>query len=138
MKPLILLLVVLVMSAPLSFTQALLIESAGSKDATADSGLSRVSMQDSADITLRGEYLKAFQTAYAGFLRLSEIPNSRKQLENYDVLFSEEGNNWIVIFSPRRQPGERKLPGGGTSLGHFMRAVVSKSDYRLIDLKGKR
>src|SRR5215213_9989162 len=123
MKQLILLLVVSVMSVSLSFTQPPLIESehstdasvsANSRDATSDSGLSRLSMQGSADITVRGEYLKAFQTAYAGFLDVSEIPNSRKQLQNYDILFGEEGDRLIVFFRPRRQPGERKLPGGGT------------------------
>jgi hypothetical protein len=92
--------------------------------------------QDQPETTVRGELLKAFHSAYTAFLRNKAYPDNRKNIANYDVRFTETPENIIVFFSPRRKPGERPLLGGATSLGMSLRVVVSKADYRVLDMKG--
>ena len=92
--------------------------------------------QDNAGTVMRGELLKAFQSAYAAFLRNKSFPSDKNNIANYDVQFTETPENITVFFSPRRKPGERPLLGGGTSLGIMLRVVVSKADYRVIEMKG--
>lgn len=92
--------------------------------------------QDRPETTVRGELLKAFHSAYTAFLRNKAYPNDRKNIANYDVQFTENPENIIVFFSPRRKPGERPLLGGSTSLGMSLRVVVSKADYRVVEMKG--
>jgi len=92
-------------------------------------------MENDGKTTVRGELLKAFQTAHAAFLRSPEFPKARKRIENYDVQFTEDADNLIVLFVPRRMPNEPRLPGGGTKLGHAARFVISKDNYRLIEMK---
>jgi hypothetical protein len=94
--------------------------------------------QDRQETTVRGELLKAFHSAYTAFLRNKAYPDNRKNIANYDVQFTETPENIIVFFSPRRKPGERPLLGGGTSLGMTLRVVVSKADYRVVEMKGYR
>lgn len=92
--------------------------------------------QDQAETTVRGELLKAFHSAYTAFLRAKEFPRDRKNIANYDVEFTETAENIVVFLKPRRKPGEPRLMGGSTSLGMLLRVVVSKADYRVVDMKG--
>ena len=92
--------------------------------------------QSRAETTVRGELLAAFHSAYTAFLRNKAYPSGRKNIANYDVSFTETPETIVVFFSPRRKPGERPLMGGGTSLGMALRVVVSKADYRVLDMKG--
>ena len=95
-------------------------------------------MENKAETTVRGELLKAFQRAYAAFLRSPTFPNDKKNIQNYDVQFTESAENVIVLFVPRRKPDERPLLGGATSLGVAVRFVVSKDNYRVIEMRGFR
>lgn len=85
---------------------------------------------------MRGELLKAFHSAYTAFLRSKAYPNERKNIANYGVQFTETPEQIVVFFLPRRRPGERPILGGSTSLGMMLRVVVSKADYRVIEMKG--
>ena len=92
--------------------------------------------QDQAETTVRGELLKAFHSAYTAFVRNKQFPSHRKNIANYDVQFTETADNIVVFFYPRRKPDEPRLMGGSTSLGMLLKVVVSKADYRVIDIKG--
>ncbi|HEV7475021.1 MAG TPA: hypothetical protein VGN90_13290 [Pyrinomonadaceae bacterium] len=92
-------------------------------------------MKNDAGILVDGELLKAFQVAHTAFLRSSNIPAAKKHLENYDVQLSKEADGLIVIFVPRRKPGEPMRLGGSTELGVAVRFVISADNYRVIDMK---
>lgn len=94
--------------------------------------------QDPPETIVRGELLKAFQSAYAAFLRSKSFPNDKKNIANYDVQFTDNADNIVVFFAPRRQPGERPMLGNLTSLGVVVTFVVSKKDYRVVDIKSIR
>jgi hypothetical protein len=92
--------------------------------------------QDSKETVMRGELLKAFQSAYTAFSRSKSFPHDKKNIANYDVQFTETAETIVVFFAPRRKPGERPILGGATSLGFMVRVVVSKENYRVLDMKG--
>ena len=94
-----------------------------------------LAQEDRIEANVRGEFLKAFQSAYAAFLRNKTFPKDRKNIANYDVQFTETAENIIVFFAPRRKPGEQPMLGNLTSLGVAVRFFVSKKDYRVVKIE---
>lgn len=81
---------------------------------------------------LSGIYLKAFLTAHDSFLKDKEIPENKKNLANYDVIFLNEKEFYIVTFQAKRTPEEeRTLLGSESSLGKDTTFLINKSDFSL-------
>ena len=140
MKRRILLLAVLTMLGALSYCQVVLLQSRDLDGRGSDSNAVRnvqtkPTMENDAEIVVRGELLKAFQAAHTAFLQSSVIPSDKKRIENYDVRFSKAADGLVVLFVPRLKPGERLRLGGATELGMAVRFVVSTDNYRVIDMK---
>lgn len=100
-----------------------------------DSIATSLAQEDRVETNVRGEFLKAFQSAHAAFLRNKSFPQDRKNIANYDVQFTETAENIIVFFAPRRKPGERPMLGNLTSLGVAVKFFVSKKDYRVVKIE---
>lgn len=65
-----------------------------------------------------GSYLRAFMVAYARFIQLPQIPEKWRPLENYNVTLSKDADRlFVVVFAPKRAPGEPLSLGCCTSLG---------------------
>lgn len=97
-----------------------------------------LAIQDIEKTNVRGELLKAFQSAYTAFLRNKSFPDDRKNIANYDVQFTETAENIEVYFGPRRKPGEKPMLGNLTSLGVAVKFIVSKQDYRVVKIESFR
>jgi len=90
-------------------------------------------MDDSKEIGVPGELMKAFIVAYEAFLKDPEIPKEKRRIENYDIGLSQEGEYYMVFLAPTRRPGEPMRPGGSTELGKAVRFKIRKKDYQVID-----
>ncbi len=89
-------------------------------------------MSDSREVQVQGDYMKAFLVAYEAFRYDTEIPPQKRNIENYILRFSDDKNNYFVVFVAKRKPEERDLAGGESKLGKDVRYTVTKSDFRMV------
>lgn len=89
-------------------------------------------MSDSKEVQVQGDYMKAFLIAYEAFRDDIEIPPQKRHIENYILRFSDDKNNYFVVFVAKRKPAERDLAGGESKLGKDVRYTVAKSDFRIV------
>lgn len=81
---------------------------------------------------IRGEYLKAFQVAFQAFKEDDTLPDHKKLIENYGVLFWQDGPLIIVTFTPNRTVKDRNLRGGESELGAGAMFAVNRKDFKLL------
>lgn len=81
-----------------------------------------------AKYVLPGEYLKAWQAAVGRFRRIKQIPPSMRNLQMYDVLFSETESLYMIEFLPRTDLKGHSLMERG-AMDTIIR--IRKSDYRV-------
>jgi predicted small secreted protein len=84
------------------------------------------------EVSLNGEYVKAFLAAHEAMKAESLIPEEKKRIENYIVDFRQSGSNYLVLFRAKRKPQESELDGGESELGQDVIYTVSKADYRVV------
>jgi hypothetical protein len=70
--------------------------------------------------------------AYEHFMRIRSIPRSKKQIQNYDVLFQSSERAHLVDFVPRWGVYDPRVDGGVTDLGHGVHYQIRKADYKII------
>lgn len=90
-------------------------------------------MIDVADFNVEGVYLKAFLVAYADFMQIKDLPQSKKVIQNYNLGFSEDKGNYYVYFHPKESE-ERKKDGplvidSENEFGEDMRYTIGKKDF---------
>lgn len=81
---------------------------------------------------MRGEHMKAFLVAYSAFKEDAEIPDIKKQIENYSVELREVDNSYFILFIAKRSKNERGMKGGTSELGKDVTYTIRKSDYQII------
>jgi hypothetical protein len=82
---------------------------------------------------LPGDLLKAFDVAFSDFKNLSEIPNAKKNLDNYDVHVAKTPHFYEVVFEPHKAPGEQPHLGADvTSLGAFRIYEIDLRTFRIL------
>ena len=84
------------------------------------------------DGKLPGTYLKPVLAAYEAFKAEPELPEAKKQIENYDIELRQDGETYFIWFMPRVPPGT-PVVGGTTDLSRAVTYSVRKSDYKVID-----
>jgi hypothetical protein len=82
---------------------------------------------------LSGECLKAFLIAYESFKRDPDIDIQKRQIENYDVHFSESEQVYLILFFAKRLPNEIHLKGGETGLGRDVEYAINKKTYQIVE-----
>lgn len=82
---------------------------------------------------ISGQRMRAFLVAYDAFKNDPAISQGKKQIENYDIEFSQRRTGYVVLFAARRLPSERELEGGESSLGRDVEYTVSKKDYQVVE-----
>jgi hypothetical protein len=87
----------------------------------------------SEEIAIEGEKLKAFVAAFEEFKNDVSIPEKKKRLENYTILFSRGKGCIYVFFYAKRLESERGLKGGEASLGRDMKYCVATSNYKVVE-----
>jgi hypothetical protein len=87
---------------------------------------------DSPPVTVNGQYLKAFLVAHQAFEVDVDIPQEKKKIDNYRVIFSQQDGEIIVLFLAVRLPSELSLKGGSSTFGKDVRYRVRKKDYQII------
>lgn len=87
--------------------------------------------ENPAEITVPGEYMRAFLVAYDQFRIDPEISARKKIIENYTVEFSQDEQSYVVYLIPRLTAGERPLSGGETTLGKEVSYTIRKKDYKI-------
>jgi len=65
------------------------------------------------DVVLRGEYLRAWETALRPFRNHAGIPAEGKKLDFYYVVFKETAEQYVVSFVPRVDAHGRGLEERG-------------------------
>src|SRR6266536_2793340 len=98
---------------------------------SADDQKEQESMCGSSEVQVHGEYMKAFLVAYKAFEEDTDIPSQKRHIENYILRFSQDKDNYFVVFVAKRKPKEHALAGGESELGKDVRYTVRKSDYRV-------
>ena len=75
--------------------------------------------------------MKAFLVTYADFMKIKDLPKSKKLIENYKVGFSEDKQNYYIFFYPKVDTRKNKVQiiGGETEFGVEMRYTIRKKDY---------
>jgi hypothetical protein len=89
------------------------------------------SQTESEEISLNGNYLKAFNVAFEAFQKDKSIPESKKHLENYSVMFSKDKQNIFVFFYAERLENESGLKGGETSRGRSVTYRISSDSFKI-------
>jgi hypothetical protein len=88
-------------------------------------------MNSTAGVKVNGDYMKAFVVAYDAFKEDSGIAPDKRQLQNYEVEFTQDQSTYFVLFFAKRLPSERGLKGGESTLGRDVQYGVRKSDYQI-------
>jgi|SRR5262245_4824459 len=78
-----------------------------------------------------GEMAKAFITAYLGFQINSEIPQSKREVNNYTIKMKKDKDRFRILFSAKRTKNSSGK-GGETELGKDVEYTVSSTDYKII------
>ena len=79
------------------------------------------------EVEVSGEYAKAFLTAYDAFKQDANIPERKKQIEQYRLEFRQDGQAYFVSFVATPVPHV----GGETDTGRDVTYALSKKDYRI-------
>jgi hypothetical protein len=87
----------------------------------------------SEEIAVDGDKLKAFMVAFEDFKNDSSIPDEKKLLQNYIILFSRGRACTYVSFHAKRLESERGLKGGEATLGRDMKYCVSTINYKVTE-----
>ena len=79
---------------------------------------------------VKGDHLKAISTALEAFNIDAMIPETQRNIQNYDVELRENKDYFFVYLSPHMSVEDKKhLPDGGeTSLGKSVMFILSKKD----------
>lgn len=88
---------------------------------------------DSEEIALDGDYLKAFNVAFDAFDKDPSIPEEKRHLENYTIIFSRDRKCIYVFFYAKRLGSERRLKGGETSTGRSVKYCVSPKNFKILE-----
>jgi hypothetical protein len=96
-------------------------------------GSSQREEKQAQETVLSGDQARAFLSAYARFEQDPYMTDSMKQVSNYTIRFTQDGDHLIVCFVPKESslgPGEVQ-PGGATDYGHFIRYYVDRDDFNV-------
>lgn len=88
---------------------------------------------ESDEVALNGNYLKAFNIAFEAFEKDNSIPEVKKHLENYTVVFSRDKESIFVFFYAERLESERGLKGGETSRGRSITYRISGESFKILE-----
>jgi hypothetical protein len=89
--------------------------------------------KNSQEVAVDGDYLKAFTVAFEAFNSDALIPEQKRSLENYTIIFSRDKNCIYVFFYAKRLESERGLKGGETPRGRDVKYCISRKSYKVLD-----
>jgi hypothetical protein len=108
-------------------------DSFGQKPSREASKMEEQSEAESDEVSLNGNYLKAFNVAFEAFEKDKSIPEVKKHLENYTVVFSRNKQSIFVFFYAERLESERGLKGGETSRGRSITYRISSDSFKILE-----
>src|SRR5438128_2510602 len=88
-------------------------------------------LENSAEISVPGEYMQAFLVAYDQFRQDPDISAKKKTIGNYTVEFRQDDQSYVIHLIPRLSAGEGPLSGGETKLGKEVAYTIGKKDYKI-------
>ncbi|MCK5236234.1 MAG: hypothetical protein KAR06_04535 [Deltaproteobacteria bacterium] len=83
-----------------------------------------------AKVKVPGEYLKAWNVAYSAFSKIEDLSDEQKKLKYYDIEFSEDNENYIVLFLGRLLSAEEGRQYKRKALGRTTRYWIDKDSYK--------
>ncbi len=83
---------------------------------------------------IEGNCLKAFLVGYRALQDISDLPSSKKLLQNYRVIFNESKSYYSVRFLPRELASEKGLLEGDRQLGRELRFKIDKKTFAIIQM----
>ena len=95
------------------------------------SKMEQESQTESEEVSLDGNYLKAFNVAFEALEKDKSIPAMKEHLENYTVIFSRDKQSIFVFFYAERLESERGLKGGETSRGRSVTYRISSDSFKI-------
>jgi len=78
-----------------------------------------------------GEMAKAFIVAYLDFQSNAEIPQGKREINNYTIKMKKDKDKFRILFYAKRtkdSPGK----GGESELGRDVEYEVNSTDYKII------
>src|SRR5262245_31188140 len=90
-------------------------------------------LESEPDNVLKGQQLKAFLAAYESFTKDRMIPDSKRNIENYEVQFRENNEYYLVLFTigDKGRARQSARVGGESDLTKSVVYLVSKRDFRI-------
>ncbi len=82
--------------------------------------------------SIPGEYMKAFVVAHDAFRKAPDLKEAKKNLDNYNIEFSEDAKNYRVHFHVKMVPGTVQGLGGETTIGREEEFTLAKSNYKIV------
>lgn len=82
-----------------------------------------------------GKLMKVFLVAYKSFIKDSQIPSSKKALENYIIEFRQDTEFYYLTFAGSGTPGDRHGFGGESRVSKSVLYKISKKEYRMVSRK---
>jgi hypothetical protein len=83
------------------------------------------------ELSIDGEYLRAFIVAYEDFKEDNSIPFDKKRIENYNIKFKQDTGSFYILFLAKRTLQEKGSKGGSSSLGQDVEYSVTKDEYKI-------
>lgn len=87
---------------------------------------------DSVEIEFDGSVLKAFNITYQAFKSNPDFKKEERNIENYRVFISQDTLVYVILFHPKKLPGEETRPGGRSKLGRDVEYRVGKKDFKIV------
>ena len=80
---------------------------------------------------VNGGFFKAILNSYNDFMLKSNLPEEKKNIENYEILVRQNKNEFIISFVAKRLKEELNLDGGESALGKDVVYIINKNDYSI-------
>ena len=82
-------------------------------------------------IMISGKYLDVWNICYADFMKIEDLANEEKQLDHYDISFSEEGDFFVVELIPKLLPKEKAKMMNAMVVGRNIKYWVNKDNLKI-------
>lgn len=98
----------------------------------------RIELEDNSDpielpviSTVEGSHLKIISIAFEAFKTDKEIPEDKKNIEDYKVELRQNKNSFFIFFIAGMAKGEKPSFGGQTILGKDTMFIINKKDFAI-------